>query len=254
MNDFSDEEAESPESAQSPLDSQSSQSSVLFGSNLLSAKKPRLLHPPPAHLSALFYFYSENVDPMFKLLHIPSLRKLIMHASANHEDIPSGNYVEAMLFAMYYAAITSLTSEECLRNFYDSRDSLLARYKSGVESALTNADLLNTKEIGTLQALVMFLVSICSLSFHNLAQAFIATSVLSWATVELFHSESCARQYGMLRGFCRRAFVAMTILNSHGHLQVLLYALVTLCLCIGKHHGLAYLHLPGSYVVDCGGS
>lgn len=160
MDDDSDEEEDSQLSGQSPAETSTSQSSVLFGSSPLHQRELHLLHPSPAQLTALFYYFQKNVDPMVKLLHIPSLRKLVMSASANVDAIPSGNYVEALLFSMYYAAITSLTQEECLQNFHDGRNSLLARYRHGTESALSNADLLSTKEIGTLQALVIFLVSI----------------------------------------------------------------------------------------------
>lgn len=178
MDDDSEEEEEDSQlSGQSPAETSTSQSSVLFGSSPLHQRELRLLHPPPAQLTALFYYYQNNVDPMVKLLHIPSLRKLVMRASANIDAIPSGNYIEALLFSMYYAAITSLTQEECLHNFHDGRDSLLARYRSGTESALSNADLLCTKEIGTLQALVIFLVSplrcpsgfACSSNLHTKA-------------------------------------------------------------------------------------
>lgn len=160
MDDDSDEEEDSQLSGQSPAETSTSQSSVLFGSSPLHQRDLRLLHPPPGQLTALFFCYEKNVDPMVRILHIPSLRKLVLSASANIDAIPSGNYVEALLFAMYYAAITSLTQEECLHQFHDGRNSLLARYRSGTESALSNADLLSTKEIGTLQALVIFLVSI----------------------------------------------------------------------------------------------
>ncbi len=159
MDDDSEDEEDSQLSGQSPAETSTSQSSVLFGSSPLHQRELRLLHPPPAQLTALFYYFQKNIDPMAKILHIPSLRKLVMSASANIDAIPSGNYIEALLFAMYYAAITSLTQEECLQNFHDGRNSLLARYRSGTESALSNADLLCTKEIGTLQALVIFLVS-----------------------------------------------------------------------------------------------
>lgn len=159
MDDDSDEEEDSQLSGHSSAETSTSQSSILFGSNPLRQRELRLLHPSPSQLTALFYLYQKNVDPMIKILHIPSLRKLVMTASTNIAAIPSGNYVEALLFAMYYAAITSLTQEECLQNFHDSRNSLLARYRSGTESALSNADLLSTKEIGTVQALVIFLVS-----------------------------------------------------------------------------------------------
>ena len=160
MDDDSDEEEDSQLSGQSPADTSTSQSSLLFGSSPLRQKELRVLHPPPTQLPALFYYYQHNVDPMVKILHIPSLRKLVMTAATNMDAIPSGNYVEPLLFAMYYSAITSLTEEECLRNFHDRKDSLLAKYKSGTESALSNADLLCTREIGTLQALVIYIVSL----------------------------------------------------------------------------------------------
>lgn len=160
MDDDSDEEQDSQLSGQSPAETSISQSSVLFGSSPLRQRELRLLHPSSAQIIALFHYYQKNVDPMVKILHTPSLRKLVMNASTNKDAIPSGNYVEALLFAMYYAAITSLTQEECLQNFHDGRNSLLARYRSGTESALSNADLLSTQEIGTLQALVIFLTTV----------------------------------------------------------------------------------------------
>ena len=160
MEDDSDEEEDSQLSGQSPADTSTSQSSLLFGSPPLRQRELHLLHPPPAQLITMCYCYQRNVDPMGKVLHIPSLRKLVMSAAANIDAIPSGNYVEALLFAMYYAAITSLSQEECLQKFHDGKNSLLARYRSGTESALSNANLLSTKEIGTLQALVIFLVSV----------------------------------------------------------------------------------------------
>ena len=104
-------------------------------------------------------FYARNVDPMFKLLHIPTLRNLVTKASASPQKIPSGNYVEALLFSVYYAAITSLTEGQCQQCFQEARDALLAKYRSGTETALVNADLMNTTELGTVQALAVFIVS-----------------------------------------------------------------------------------------------
>lgn len=96
---------------------------------------------------------------MAKVLHIPTLQNLVTNAIINLDDLPSNNYVEALLFSMYYSAITTLTPDECLKNFSEGRDVLLARYRAGVERALANADFLNTTELGILQALTIFLVS-----------------------------------------------------------------------------------------------
>ena len=156
MDDVSDDDT--AESGHTPSDTQTAHTS-LFGSNMIPAKDLHLLHPPPNRMSALCELYIENCDPMFKILHTPGLRKFVAHAAANHQDIPSGNYVEALLFAIYYAAITSLTNEQCMQSFQYGREQLLVKYRIGTETALANANLLNTTEMGTLQALLVFLVS-----------------------------------------------------------------------------------------------
>ena len=160
MDDVSDDEEDSPNATHSPSDTSTSHSSALFGPNSLLTKDLSSLHPSPAHMALLCDLYARDVDPMIKVLHIPTLRKLVTRASSNIKSVPSGSSVEALLFAVYYAAITSITQEQCTSLFHDDRDSLLARYRSGTEASLVNADLLNTTELGTIQALVLFIVRI----------------------------------------------------------------------------------------------
>lgn len=160
MDDVSYPQVYTPESVQSSPKGWNSHNSVLFGSSPMPCKELRVLHPSPQQMSVLGTFYARNCDPMFKVLHIPCLEKFILNASTNVQEIPQGNYVEALLFAVYYCAVTSLTQEECLQHFHDGRQNLLARYRTGTETALANADMLNTTELGTLQALVIFLVSL----------------------------------------------------------------------------------------------
>ena len=160
MDDVSDDDENSPNTTLSPSDTSASHSSVLFGPNSVLPKDLSSLHPSPVHMVLLCDLYARNVDPMFKVLHIPTLRQLVTKASSNLKSVPSGNDVEALLFAVYYAAITSITQEQCKSFFQNDRDSLLARYRSGTEAALVNADLLNTTELGTIQALAVFTVRI----------------------------------------------------------------------------------------------
>ena len=162
MDDVSDDEENSPNTTLSPSDTSASHSSMLFGPNSVLPKDLSSLHPSPVHMVLLCDLYAHNVDPMFKVLHIPTLRQLVTKASSNMKSVPSGNNVEALLFAVYYAAITSIKQEQCESFFHDDRDSLLARYRSGTEAALVNADLLNTTELGTIQALAVFTVRICN--------------------------------------------------------------------------------------------
>ena len=159
MDDVSDEEETSQDPSSSSPSTHTPHSSVLFGGTP-PASDIRLLHPSPAHMSMLCEIYAKQFDPMYKVLHIPSLRGLVSHVSANVQEMPSGNYVEALLFAVYYGAITTLTPQQCMQYFQDEKVSLLARYRTGVEGALANADFLNTTEMEVVQALSIFVAAV----------------------------------------------------------------------------------------------
>lgn len=116
------------------------------------------LHPSNPHALQLSSYYASNVDPIFKILHIPSLRTLVTKTIANLDRISLGDPSIALLFAVYYAATTTLTGKECLTIFEDGKETLLARYKTGVERALSNADFLRRADFRSLQALTIFLV------------------------------------------------------------------------------------------------
>lgn len=68
--------------------------------------------------------------------------------------------MEALLFTIYYTVVTSMTQEEVKSNFDTDKTTLLARYRFGVEQALSRADFLSTTEVVTLQALVLFLTCV----------------------------------------------------------------------------------------------
>ena len=54
--------------------------------------------------------YQENVDPVIKILHVPTISKLIREARTNLDNIsPSA---EALMFAIYFAAVNSLEESE----------------------------------------------------------------------------------------------------------------------------------------------
>ena len=168
MDDLTDDEEMSSLSAKSPPDLQTPGSSAVFASTLSAPRDLRLLHPSPIHISMLCNLYIQNVDPMFKVLYVPALRNMVSDAVACLDNVVSGSHDEALLFAMYYGAITSLTKEECLQNFHDGKDSLLAKYRAGVERALSNANFLTECDLETLQALAIFLVSQLCASFGKL--------------------------------------------------------------------------------------
>lgn len=77
--------------------------------------------------------------------------------SLAHSPVDGG--LEALMFAMYFIATTSLTQEQCLRVLGQDRDKLVAQYKYGTEAALANVDFLSSMQVMPLQAFSIYLVS-----------------------------------------------------------------------------------------------
>jgi len=96
------------------------------------------------------------VDPLVKVIHAPSMEPTILEANGCLDKIHRG--LEALLFAVYYGAVTSMWPEECRAQFGEEKSDLLIRYRFGVEQALARADFLQTDEIIVVQAFVIFLI------------------------------------------------------------------------------------------------
>lgn len=100
-----------------------------------------------------------NVEPVVKMLHGPSLRRYFLEECGHLDCSPGPRGWDALKFAIYYTATTSLTPDECLSRLGKERAVLLPRFRSNTEFALARADFVNTEDMSTLQALVLYLVS-----------------------------------------------------------------------------------------------
>ncbi|KAK3060995.1 hypothetical protein LTR53_019920, partial [Teratosphaeriaceae sp. CCFEE 6253] len=59
--------------------------------------------------------YFRNVDPVFKVLHAPSVRAHVK-TGARYLDYDAGHRaVTALKFVVYYAALATATEEECVQ-------------------------------------------------------------------------------------------------------------------------------------------
>jgi hypothetical protein len=137
------------------------QHDLIFGSpTSTSASSLYSLHPPASQILEYWQIFTVNIDPVTKILHVPTFGHIIMEAKLNLQALDSG--LEAVLFAVYFATITSLTPSECQMRFAESKETLLARYKVAVEKALGKCNLLTSQNLSTLQALTLYLVSMCN--------------------------------------------------------------------------------------------
>ena len=119
------------------------------------------LRPQSMDVFRLWQVFLDNVNPLTKLLHVPTVQRVILDASPPRTPLPS--WAEALTFAIYASAVTSMSQCECQELFGQSRRSLLARYLSGLQQALTDADFLTSADLRVLQAFVLYLVRLSHL-------------------------------------------------------------------------------------------
>jgi hypothetical protein len=116
-------------------------------------------HPEQVQIFRLWQIYLENVDPLLKVTHAPTLQARIVGAASDVTNInPS---LEALMFSIYSVSILSLTEDECHAFFRAPREGLLKRYQFGCRLALLNCGVLRSSDRDCLTALYLYLVSPC---------------------------------------------------------------------------------------------
>ncbi|KAH8817129.1 fungal-specific transcription factor domain-containing protein [Xylogone sp. PMI_703] len=115
------------------------------------------LHPSPVDIFCLWQIFLERVNPLTKVLHVPTVQLQILDTTRNLAKVPKG--LEALMFAIYHGAVISLDQNEVEEKFKESRSVLLKNYRIGIRQAFINAGILNTSNIIVLQAFVIFILS-----------------------------------------------------------------------------------------------
>lgn len=154
-----DDESEDDMTALEPVPPESDggrpgSNAALFGFRAL-AYSLRSYHPTLSQAVNLFAVFTENVSPVIRLFHMPTLSKSYWGWIASLDSLDKNT--EALLFAIYYSTCISLPNDQCLSLLGLTRDASTEKYRFGVEQALARADLLNTHSIVLLQAAVLFL-------------------------------------------------------------------------------------------------
>ena len=129
---------------------------LLFGS-CISTTHISTLHPDPVNIFRLWQIYLDNVNPLFKVTHTPSLQGRIIEAASDITNI--NPTLEALMFSIYCTSILSLTPEGCQATFNASKEDLLMSYQSGCQQALLRCGFLRSSDRNCLTALYLYLVS-----------------------------------------------------------------------------------------------
>jgi hypothetical protein len=132
-------------------------SSLMFVGNRSSPSGSQIL-PSLKQATALLDTFITNVDPVVKLLHIPSLRQRLGNQFLVPESGVEQRPMDVLLAAVFFASTTSMTEEECHIHLQVSRKAALSSFRFAVEDGLARANFVGRAEMTILQALVLFLV------------------------------------------------------------------------------------------------
>ncbi|KAH1293824.1 hypothetical protein KXX11_009057 [Aspergillus fumigatus] len=154
---FGGGEFQHPE-AGGPVDEPLSDQNALFFGQNEKVEDLASLHPPVQILPKLRDIYADRVDPLVKILHLPTflatLENGLRHPSGRSDSL------EAIMFAFYLAVVSTLDEDECQDLFGVSEAVIHSRYRLATRQALVNAGFLSTSNPLTLQAYVLFMMCV----------------------------------------------------------------------------------------------
>lgn len=114
------------------------------------------LHPSPGLIFKLWQIYLDNINPLLKVTHTPTLQPRILEAASDVTKInPS---LEALMFGIYCISILSMNHDEVFALFGLSRHEILRRYQLGAREALLNCGFLRSNDRDCLTSLHFYLV------------------------------------------------------------------------------------------------
>lgn len=123
------------------------------------------LHPEQVQIFRLWQIYLDNVNPLLKVTHTPTLQTRIIDAASNITGI--NPVLEALMFSIYCMAVTSLTEVECRTLFGVENETLLESYQFACQQALLKCDVFQTLDRDCLTALLLYLVSATQNAWHS---------------------------------------------------------------------------------------
>ncbi|RTE73275.1 hypothetical protein BHE90_012301 [Fusarium euwallaceae] len=114
-------------------------------------------HPSPSQIPFYWQTFVENVNPLVKLFHIPTLSKTIRSIQGRVRSLDPPE--EALIFAIYFAAVGSMALEEVRDLLGREKETLINQYRCATEQALARAEFMTSADLMTLQAFVLYIYS-----------------------------------------------------------------------------------------------
>ncbi|KGO77830.1 Transcription factor, fungi [Penicillium italicum] len=123
----------------------------LFTNPLSAQTDPQELFPSRWEGVFLWQTFLRRVDPLVKVIHVPTTQPRIFAAISRPESVRAD--VRALLFAICFAGTTTLLSDDSQN---EVRHANLRRYQQGMELSLYHSDFLDAPTLASLQAMVIY--------------------------------------------------------------------------------------------------
>ncbi|OCT46607.1 C6 transcription factor [Cladophialophora carrionii] len=184
---------------------------LLFGSRGATVDVSAL-HPDAVQIFRLWQVYLDNVNPLLKVTHTPSMQGRIIEAASHIRAIDP--ILEALMFSIYCTAILSLSEEECQTMAGSPKNQLLTRYQYGCQQALLNCGFLRTSDRECLTALFLYLISVQPSTVPQSLHAMMGVAVHIAQRMGI-HSESALVDCTVFEAeMRRRLWWALTLFDS----------------------------------------
>ncbi|KAI1076324.1 fungal-specific transcription factor domain-containing protein [Whalleya microplaca] len=152
------EDDETVDDISTPAESHSPDSNTGLILSDTSAANLEDLHPQPAQIFRLWQTFLERVNPVCKIIHVPTVQPLLAEAATNRAVVPKN--VEALLFSIYLMASVALTDEESVERLGYTKAEAYSRFSKGCRTALIRVGILKNYDLVVLQAMVLYLFSL----------------------------------------------------------------------------------------------
>ncbi|OAR01078.1 hypothetical protein LLEC1_05064 [Akanthomyces lecanii] len=133
------------------------------------------LLPDPVHVFRLWQIYLDRVNPLNKVIHVPTVQPYVVEITTNVSNVPLD--YQALLFSIMSMATLSLEESEAVQILGTSREKALQTFNAGAKAALIRFNYLKNYNMTSLQALVLYLFSLESRIDMHMAWVMSATAV-----------------------------------------------------------------------------
>jgi hypothetical protein len=112
--------------------------------------------PDPVHIFRLWQIYIDRVNPLTKIIHVPTVQPQVVEITTNLANV-SLPY-QALLFSIFCMAVVSLDETETNQLLGTSRDKAIQTFSAGAKAALVRFNFMKNYDMVSIQAFLIYLV------------------------------------------------------------------------------------------------